>query len=480
MENKTMMQFFEWYLSADCTLWNKVKEESEHLKQLGISHIWLPPAYKGANGVEDVGYAVYDLYDLGEFNQKGSIPTKYGLKAQYIEAIEKLHENNIQVLADTVFNHKLGADETEDVMATEEMENNRNVELQQNIQIKAWTKFNFPGRNGTYSDFCWNWTHFHGTDWDENTKKKGIYRFYGKHWDNEVDDENGNFDYLMGADVDLNNVDVVNELIKWTKWYKETCKIDGFRLDAIKHMRTDFYKMWLEEITEDTSEEIFVVGEYWKNDVNKLKTYIEELENKVKLFDVPLHYNLYNASRSGGDFDMRYILDGTLVKEKPDNAVTFVDNHDTQEGQALESYIMDWFKPLAYALILLRNTGTPCVFYGDYYGINRKNTNKITELLDILLKVRKDYCYGKQNDYFDNENIIGWTLEGDKNHQNSGIAVIMSDRDGGTKNMYIGSNFKGCKMYDITGNIQDEITVDENGNAEFRCNGGSLSVWVKR
>ena len=55
MENKTMMQFFEWYLSADCTLWNKVKEESEHLKQLGISHIWLPPAYKGANGVEDVG-----------------------------------------------------------------------------------------------------------------------------------------------------------------------------------------------------------------------------------------------------------------------------------------------------------------------------------------------------------------------------------------------------------------------------------------
>ena len=194
MENKTIMQFFEWYLPSDCTLWSKVKQEAENLKKLGITYIWLPPAYKAASGLNDVGYGVYDLYDLGEFNQKGTIPTKYGLKAQYIEAIEELHKNKIQVLADIVFNHKMGADETEEVIATEEMDNDRNVEIQSNIPIKAWTKFYFPGRNGKYSNFCWNWTHFHGTDWDENNKKAGIYLFYGKHWDNDVDNEKGNFD----------------------------------------------------------------------------------------------------------------------------------------------------------------------------------------------------------------------------------------------------------------------------------------------
>ena len=44
-----------------------------------------------------------------------------------------------------------------------------------------------------------------------------------------------------------------------------------------------------------------------------------------------------------------------------------MDNHDSEPGQALESFIENWFKPLAYALILLRKGGLPCVFYGDYY-----------------------------------------------------------------------------------------------------------------
>ena len=52
---------------------------------------------------------------------------------------------------------------------------------------------------------------------------------------------------------------------------------------------------------------------------------------------------------------MAEIFDGTIVKEKPDKAVTFVDNHDTQIGQSLESWVLDWFKPHAYSLILLRN-----------------------------------------------------------------------------------------------------------------------------
>ena len=89
----------------------------------------------------------------------------------------------------------------------------------------------------------------------------------------------------------------------------------------------------------------------------------------MSLFDIPLHYNFYRASISNGNFNMSHIFDGTLVESNPSKAVTFVDNHDTEPGQALESWVLDWFKPLAYALILLRKDGFPCVFYGDYYGI---------------------------------------------------------------------------------------------------------------
>ena len=75
---------------------------------------------------------------------------------------------------------------------------------------------------------------------------------------------------------------------------------------------------------------------YWAADVNKLHRYITSTEGKISLFDVPLHYNFYNASNDP-NYDMSKILEHTLVNENPCMAVTFVDNHDTQPGQALQS-----------------------------------------------------------------------------------------------------------------------------------------------
>ena len=66
---------------------------------------------------------------------------------------------------------------------------------------------------------------------------------------------------------------------------------------------------------------------------------------------------------------MRNLFKDTLIEKDPKMAVTFVDNHDSQYGQALESWIREWFKPMAYAIILLRKDGFPCIFFGDYYGV---------------------------------------------------------------------------------------------------------------
>lgn len=478
--NETMMQYFEWYLTSDDNLWNKVISEASYLSSIGISSIWLPPAYKGAAGINDTGYGVYDLYDLGEFNQKGTIRTKYGTKKEYLEAINVLKGNNIKILADIVFNHKMGADELENVIAIEDNIYNRTEDISEPKTIKAWTKFNFDGRNNIYSDFKWNWTHFHGVDWDENLQKKSIYKFYGKHWDNEVDKENGNFDYLMGADIDLNNVDVVNELLNWTKWYLNTTNIDGFRLDALKHIRATFYKDFLDNLNKSLDKNLYAIGEYWSANLESLTNYIKETDETISLFDVPLHYNFFNASNSNGNFDMRTILDGTLVKSSPDKSITFVDNHDTEPGQSLESYVQEWFKPLAYSIILLRTGGTPCIFYGDYYGIKEKNICSMKSIIEKLVKARKYFAYGRQQDYFDHCNIIGWTREGDFDHPDSGMAIILSDNAGGCKLMNVGKNLANSIMYDYTGNINETVYIDEDGNGIFYTNGGSVSVWVKK
>lgn len=47
-----------------------------------------------------------------------------------------------------------------------------------------------------------------------------------------------------------------------------------------------------------------------------------------------------------------------------------MDNHDTQPGQALQSFVDEWFKQSAYAIILLREEGYPCVFMVTYMELN--------------------------------------------------------------------------------------------------------------
>ena len=478
--NEVLMQFFEWYLPNDSTLWKKIKQEAPQLSKIGIDYLWMPPAYKGAGGVNDVGYGVYDLYDLGEFDQKGTIPTKYGTKQEYIEAINALKENDIKPIADIVLNHKLGADATEEVFAIQGDINNRNINISEAKKIKAWTKYEFPARQNMYSDFKWDWTHFHGVDWDENTNTASIYKFYGKKWDTDVDLEKGNFDYLMGADIDLNNKDVVNELKNWSKWFYETTKVEGFRLDAVKHIRADFFPEWLENIRTISGKDLFAVGEYWSTNIEIIKDYIEKTKGIMKLFDVPLHYNFLRAAYSNGEFGLNEIFDGTLVQEMPELAVTFVDNHDTQIGQALESWIPDWFKPLAYTLTLLRKDGMPCVFYGDYYGIEQSKISSKKEILDKLLKLRKEYAYGEQVDYFYDKDKIGFIRKGNIINENSGLAVVMSDKIGGSIIMDMGEKFKNTEFYDYLGNINQTVITDENGLGEFYCNNGSVSIWIKK
>ena len=111
MDNGIMAQYFEWYLPSDSTLWKKLGARAKELADEGVTSVWMPPAYKGQAGVQDVGYGVYDLYDLGEFDQKGTVPTKYGTKDEYLAAIKALQSAGINVYGDIVFNQMMGADE---------------------------------------------------------------------------------------------------------------------------------------------------------------------------------------------------------------------------------------------------------------------------------------------------------------------------------------------------------------------------------
>lgn len=488
----TMLQYFHWYMPNEGNLWKQIKSEAPKLKSLGFTSIWFPPAYKGSGGGYSEGYDVYDLYDLGEFDQKGSVRTKYGTRQEYLDAIDAVHECGMHVMVDVVLNHKAGGDELEKIKVVKVHPENRTKVISAPFEIEAFTKFTFPGRAKKYSEFEWNYMCFSGVDYAYNLSENGIFRIlngYGDSWQEMISDEKGNYDFLMFNDIDFRNEAVLKELINWAKWYWYQKNFDGVRLDAVKHITPSFYGEWLKELREYAGKEIFAVGEYWAPGfLNLLLKYIEATDGQISLFDSSLHQNFHEASVRGNEYDLRKIFDETLVKALPEKAVTVVDNHDTQPLQALEAPVEAWFKAIAYALILLRAEGYPCVFYADLYGAHYKDhgrdgkeyeiwLEKVAEL-EQLLQARCNHAFGPQRDYFDHPNCIGWTREGDNDH--SGCAVLVSNGDEGFKNMEIGNRYAGKNFIDLLGKNPAEVEINDEGWGNFFAPAGSVSVWIEK
>ncbi|KAI0684103.1 alpha amylase [Cytidiella melzeri] len=536
-DNGLMMQFFTWESKhPELSWWQHFEKEVPNLAELGVTQIWLPPPNK-AMVPKGQGYDAYDLWDLGEFDQKGSVQTRWGSKEELVSAIAAAKAHGINVLIDAVLNHKLGADRPETFNAVPVDPDNRLKAIGSVREIEGWTAFDFAGRAGKYSELKWTSEHFTGVDWDHRTKSKGIFRIEGpphKGWSRYVDKELGNYDYLLGVDVRTDNAVVLSvhltkfqidhrhpavrkDLLDWGTWIMKTTGAMGFRLDAIKHMDRRFLLEFLKTARAvQGHEHMFAVAEYWSNNVNAIKPYIRAFEGLVTFFDVPLHNNFHEASKAGSAYDLRTIFKSTVVQLRPGDAVTFVDNHDTQIGQTLESWVYSAFKLQAYALILLRKVGHPCValrstmlpkvpeflwltlfvfsciFYGDLYPNDECYDAKVSEGLRSLIQARRKFAYGPQRDYLVDKNCIGFVREGDETH--GGCVVLISNRtsdvDGGKYlqahdhtcllTFYVSQRNSGHRYQCFSGNdVNIHVDVDGAGWGKFPYPSGAVDVWIR-
>ncbi|OJJ63867.1 hypothetical protein ASPSYDRAFT_139015 [Aspergillus sydowii CBS 593.65] len=480
-DNSLMFQAFEWHVPDDQAHWRRLLQELPTLKRMGVDNIWIPPGCK-AMSPSGNGYDIYDLYDLGEFYQKGTRPTKWGTKEELQNLIAGAQDQGIGVYWDAVLNHKAGADFTESFPAVKVDPRNRNQEISIQEDIQGWVGFNFPGRGDQYSAMNYHWPHFNGVDWDNIRQEKAVFKTRGhdKGWATDVSKENGNYDYLMFANLDHSNPEVRDDVLHWASWITTQLPLSGMRLDAVKHYSAEFQRAFIEELRGRWGEKFFFVGEYWSSKINILLDYLERMDHQLSLFDVPLVDRFSVISRTKGA-DMRRIFDGTLVQRSPDHAVTFVANHDTQPGQSLETPIAAFFIPLAYALILLRDKGQPCLFYGDVYGISRDNKHPnsppYAKQLSTLAQARKLYANGAQRDYFDKANCIGFVRYGNNRHP-AGLACILSNAGPSRKRMFVGRTHAGERWTDILNSRTETVKINRKGYGLFPVGAYSVSVWV--
>jgi alpha-amylase len=125
----------------------------------------------------------------------------------------------------------------------------------------------------------------------------------------------------MFSDVDFSQLEVKEDIFRWGRWIGNELNLAGIRFDAIKHYSEDFLREFICHLDQTVGAKWFMVGEYWKDDLNVLSKYLDRFNNRISLFDVTLVCNFSRISTAEEKGDLRNIFNGTLVLNRPDNAV---------------------------------------------------------------------------------------------------------------------------------------------------------------
>ena len=324
-----MMQAFYWdapkHEKKEHEWWNFVAEKVEDLGKAGINALWLPPVSKESSNT-GMGYAPYDYFDLGDFDQKGGMKTWYGNRAELEALIAKAHKNGIGLYADMVINHNSGADE-EEVNPLDGQ--------------KRWTKFN--PKSGRFPR---DWNCFHPSRYEQVM----------------IEGENfAGFPHLCHR-----NPLVYTEMFNYARMLIEELGFDGFRFDFAKGFGAWMIGVLAKYRYVKDGEEFtpYVVAELWSGteDIDNWLDQVNSMtDNQIAAFDFPLRYKLKDVCDTP-NYDLRNLTDGgAVVMKRPMHAATFVDNHDMGDNMIVNDKLM------AYSFIMVHE-GYPCIFWYDYYN----------------------------------------------------------------------------------------------------------------
>ena len=428
-----MLQSFFW----DCPRvdgreyqwWNYVREQIPALAEAGFTALWLPPVHKAANlNGPSMGYDPYDYYDLGEFDQKGGVPTWFGTRAELELLLETAHNYQLSPIADMVFNHNSGADGQEVNPITNQ---------------SRWTLFN--PKSGK---FLRNWECFHPNkfeSWDEMT-------------------------FGDMPDLSHRNPYVFTELLNLARWLIEELGFDGFRYDFVKGFNAATIQA-MQEYRYMRNGEYFSpygVAEYWDSVSNTLK-WVETANfsntNPVDAFDFPLREMLKALCDQYGFSLKNLITWDTILRQQPQTVVTFVENHDLRETERL--IVND--KLLAYSYILTHE-GYPCVFWHDYFnlGLALPDTpNGIT----ALVKAHEQYAGGDTEVLYVDDNLYIMQRTGFEDQP--GLIYVLNNRGDNWNGRMVTTQFINASFQPVAWWSKTDLArpinqpTDRDGRAQF-------------
>ena len=290
---------------AGTSWWKQASGELASLAKLGVYAIWHPVPTKGGSGPVSMGYDPYDLYDLGSKDQRGTIPTHFGTRDEYLAYVATAHANGIRVYADVVLNHTGGADSAQENPVMEKLgwdniQDDTKIPPQYRpsdfdpakMNLRSWTLYTPKGADskpGT-GRFSRTWKHFHPSETHPDHKEPYHKPEFGE-------------DYCFEAEGGY----VGKELCKWGEWFQAQTGIDGMRLDAVKLVDPPFLAEFAARVTKSaatTGDPFFLVGEFWDTNHQLLNDFQTTTANRMSLFDFGLFYALWDMTEKPANFDI--------------------------------------------------------------------------------------------------------------------------------------------------------------------------------
>ncbi len=316
---------------------NGITQKLDYLEDLGITAVWLMPIFPSPS------YHGYDVMDYYGVNPQ------YGTMDDFKKLVEEAHKRDIRIILDLVINH------TSDQ--------------------HPWFKEAKKDPGSPHRDwYIWSETALdYEGPWGQRVWHSSTSGFYY-----------GIFEAFM-PDLNYNNPAVTEEMKKISTFWLTDIGVDGFRLDAAKHLiedgviqqNTEATHLWYQNefypAYKAVNPEAMTVGELFGDGLNTIAQYI-----KNDQFDLAFNFQLANSFIASANTGKAGNLPNTLkVSDKaiPDNQyATFLTNHD--QNRVMSQLGGDVNKAKLAAFFLLTSPGTPFIYYGEEIGMQGRKPDE--------------------------------------------------------------------------------------------------------
>ncbi|HBG3090598.1 TPA: alpha-glucosidase [Staphylococcus aureus] len=352
-------------------------DKLDYLKDFGIDVIWLSPMFKSPN--DDNGYDISDYQEIMD---------EFGTMEDFDRLLKGVHDRGMKLILDLVVNHT--SDEHPWFIESKSSKDNPK---------RDWYIWQDPKPDGSEPN---NWESiFNGSTWeyDANTEQYYFHLFSKKQPD------------LNWGNPEVR--DAVFEMMNW--WFDKG--IDGFRVDAITHIKKTFeagdlpvpegktyapafdvdmnqpvIQTWLQEMKDRSLSkyDIMTVGEANGVSPDDADDWVGEENGKFNMIFQFEHLGLWNSGDSHFDVNSyKSVLNRwqKQLENKGWNAL-FIENHD--QPRRVSTWGDDdkyWYESAtSHAAVYFLQQGTPFIYQGQEIGMTNYPFESIETFNDVAVK----------------------------------------------------------------------------------------------